>query len=115
MLRRFLSGKIHRATVTETKLDYEGSLGLDENLMEAAGLLAGEMVHVFNVDNGQRFETYVIPMPRGSKAVILYGAAARLGAVGDRVIILAYALAEKPPTPRKIELDENNDLLPERH
>jgi len=111
MLRRFLSSKIHRAAVTETLLDYEGSLGLDEDLMNAVGLLAGEMVYVFNVDNGNRFETYVIPMPRGSRAVTLNGAAARLGAAGDRVIILAYVLAEEPPTPRKIELDENNDVV----
>lgn len=111
MLRRFLLGKIHRATVTETLLDYEGSLGLDEDLIDAVGLLAGEMVYVFNIDNGNRFETYLIPMARGSKSVTLNGAAARLGAVGDRVIILAYALAEEPPTPRKIELDENNDVV----
>jgi aspartate 1-decarboxylase len=114
MLRRFLLSKIHRAAVTETRLDYEGSLGLDEDLMDAVGLFAGEMVYVFDVDNGNRFETYIIPMPRGSKAVTLNGAAARLGAAGDRVIILAYALAEKPPTPRKIELDEKNDVVPER-
>ena len=111
MLRRFLSSKIHRATVTETLLDYEGSLGLDEDLMDAVGLLAGEMVYVFNVDNGSRLETYIIPLPRGSKAVTLNGAAARLGAVGDRVIVVAYVLAEEPPAPRKIELDENNDVV----
>lgn len=92
-------------------LDYEGSLGLDEDLMDAVGLLAGEMVYVFNIDNGNRFETYIIPLPRGSKSVTLNGAAARLGAVGDRVIILAYVLAENPPNPRKIELDENNDVV----
>jgi len=111
MLRRFLLSKIHRAAITETKLGYEGSLGLDEDLMDAVGLLAGEMVYVLNIDNGNRLETYVIPMPRGSKAVTLNGAAARQGAVGDRVIILSYVLAEEPPTPRKIELDENNNAL----
>jgi aspartate 1-decarboxylase len=111
MLRRFLLAKLHRATITATELSYEGSLGIDEDLMDAAGLLSGEMVHVFNIDNGHRFETYTIPLPRGSKGIALYGAAARLGQVGDRVIILAYALAEEPPVPRKIELDENNDIV----
>ena len=112
MLRRFLISKIYRAAVTATELEYEGSLGLDEDLMDAAGLLAGEIVHVFNINDGNRFETYAIPMPRGSKAVTLYGAAARRGEPGDRIIILAYALAEKPPAPRKIELDEKNDIVP---
>jgi aspartate 1-decarboxylase len=111
MLRRFLIAKIHRATVTATKVGYEGSLGVDEDLMDAAGLRAGEVVHVFNINNGHRFETYTIPMSRASKAVTLYGAAARLGEVGDRVIILAYALAEEPPAARRIELDENNDVV----
>jgi aspartate 1-decarboxylase len=114
MLRRFLIAKIHRATVTDTKLSYEGSLGIDEDLMDAAGLLTGEIIHVFNVNNGRRFETYTIPMPRGSKAIILNGAAARMGQVGDRLIVLAYGLAEEPPAPRKIELDENNDVVSSR-
>ncbi len=114
MLRRFLIAKIHQATVTETDLSYEGSVGIDQNLMDAVGLLAGEIVHVFNVNNGQRFETYTIPMPRGSRAITLNGAAARLGQVGDRLIILAYGLAEEPPTPRKIELNENNEVVSSR-
>ena len=111
MLRRFLIAKIHRATVTAIKVGYEGSLGVDEDLMDAAGLKAGEIVHVFNINNGHRFETYTIPMSRASKAVVLYGAAARLGEVGDRLIILAYALAEEPPSARRIELDEKNDVV----
>lgn len=113
-MRRFLVAKIHRATVTATELSYEGSLGIDEDLMDAVGLLAGEIVHVFNVNNGHRLETYTIPLPRGSKDITLYGAAARLGQVGDRLIVLAYGLAEEPPTPRKIELDENNDVVSPR-
>ncbi len=111
MLRRFLIAKIHRATVTGTEVAYEGSLGLDEDLMDAAGFRADEIVHVFNINNGHRFQTYTIPMSRGSKAVVLYGAAGRLGEVGDRLIVLAYALAEEPPTARRIELDENNDII----
>lgn len=114
MLRRFLVAKIYRATITATELSYEGSLGIDEDLMDAAGLLPGEMVHVFNINNGHRLETYTIPLPRGSKGITLYGAAARLGQVGDRLIILAYGLAEEPPVPRKIELDENNDVVSPR-
>ncbi len=111
-MRRFLTGKIHRATVTATKLSYEGSIGLDENIIDDAGFLAGEIVYVFNINSGHRFETYIIPEKRGSKAVTLNGAAARLGEVGDRLIILAYGLAEEPPVPRKLELDENNDVVP---
>jgi aspartate 1-decarboxylase len=111
MLRRFLTAKIHRAAVTATKLSYEGSIGLDEKIIDAAGLLAGEIVHVFNINSGHRFETYIIPEARGSKAVTLNGAAARLGQVGDRLIILAYGLNEEPLTPRKLELDENNDVV----
>ncbi len=114
MLRRFLIAKIHRATVTATKLTYEGSVGIDEDLMDAVGLLAGEMVHVFNVNTGHRLETYTIPLARGSKDFTLNGAAARLGQVGDRLIILAYGLAEEPPAPRKLELDENNDVVSPR-
>ncbi len=112
MLRRFLTSKLHRATITATALDYEGSLGLAEELMEAAALQAGEMVSVFNITNGHRFETYVIPMPRGSRTVSLNGAAARLGEVGDRLIILAYALAETAPPPRVVKLDEKNNIIP---
>jgi aspartate 1-decarboxylase len=111
MLKRFLTSKIHRATITARALEYEGSLGLDEDLMDAANLQAGEMALVFNVNNGNRFETYVIPEKRGSRAVALYGAAARLGELGDRVIILAYGLAEKPAAARVIELDESNEIV----
>lgn len=114
MLRRFLIAKIHQATVTATKLTYEGSVGIDEDLMDAVGLLAGEMVYVFNVNNGHRLETYTIPLARGSKDFTLNGAAARLGQVGDRLIILAYGLAEEPPAPRKLDLDENNVVVSPR-
>jgi aspartate 1-decarboxylase len=83
--------KIHRATITEANLHYEGSLTLDEQLMEAADMLPYEQVSVLNINNGERFETYVIPGERGSGVVCLNGAAARKGQVGDRVIILTYA------------------------
>lgn len=111
MLRRFLSSKIHRATVTATDLEYEGSLGLDEALMEAAGMAPGEMVLVFNVNTGARFETYIIPRPRGSRDVMLNGAAARLGEVGDRIIVITFCLSEEPITARVITLDAENNIV----
>ncbi len=93
-----LRSKIHRATLTGTELDYEGSIAIDRNLIEAAGLLPGEQVHVLNLSNAQRLITYVIEAPAGSGTMMLNGPAARLGAVGDKVTILAYAVvdARKP-------------------
>lgn len=86
-----LRGKIHRATVTETRLEYAGSITIDEALLEAADILPGERVQVFNLNNGERFETYTISGPRDSGVVCLNGPAARLAQVGDRVIVVAYA------------------------
>ncbi|MHB1286873.1 MAG: aspartate 1-decarboxylase [Leptospirales bacterium] len=91
MLRTMLRSKIHRATVTESDLEYEGSLTLDEDLMKASGLSPFEQVVVSNLNNGERFTTYVIPGPSGSGTVCLNGPTARKGAVGDRVIIFCYA------------------------
>jgi aspartate 1-decarboxylase len=85
-----LRSKIHRATLSGKALDYEGSIALDRRLMDAADLLPGEQVHVLNLNNGSRLVTYVIVAPAGSGTVMLNGPAARLGEVGDRVIILAY-------------------------
>lgn len=111
MLRRFLTSKIHLATVTSKDVNYEGSLGLDQNIIDAAGLQPYEMVYVFNVNNGNRFETYLIPYPRGSYECQLNGAAARLGEIKDRLIILAFGLAEEPVSPRIVLLDENNRII----
>lgn len=86
-----LKSKIHCATVTEANLHYMGSITIDENLMDAAGLLPNEHVHVVNNMNGARIETYVIKGPRNSGCICLNGAAARLFQVGDEVIIMAYA------------------------
>lgn len=91
MLRTIFKSKIHRAVVTQADLHYVGSLTVDLDLMEAADLLAGEQVSVVNVNNGARFETYVIPGERGTGVIGLNGAAARLGHVGDTVIIMSYA------------------------
>lgn len=87
-----LYSKIHQATVTSCELSYNGSMGIDKNYMEKAGLLQGQQIDVLNINNGHRFTTYVIEEPRGSKKFGIYGAAARLAQAGDKVIIIAYAL-----------------------
>ncbi|NDY42313.1 aspartate 1-decarboxylase [Dissulfurirhabdus thermomarina] len=113
MLRTMLNSKIHRARVTEARLDYEGSLSLDPDLMEAAGLLPYEQVRVYNISTGERFETYVIKGDRpGSGTVCLNGAAARKGSPGDLVIIASYGLyaPEEIPSGQSILVwvDEHN-------
>lgn len=90
MQRFMLKSKIHRATLTGTDLDYEGSITIDQNLLEKADILPAEQVHVLNINNGQRFVTYTISAPRGSGTVLLNGPAARLGTIGDKVIIISY-------------------------
>ena len=91
MLRTFLFGKIHRATVTDASAEYEGSLAVSTDLMEAAGLRAGEKVLVGVINTGARFETYLIPAPAGKGAVVLNGATAHLGKKGDQLTIMAFA------------------------
>jgi len=107
--------KIHRARVTEANLNYEGSVTLDADLMEAADILPHEQVQVLNVMNGQRFDTYAIRGPRGSGVVCLNGPAARLAHVGDLVIILTYAEMEREEllshTPRVVMVDERNRIV----
>lgn len=90
MLRRMLQGKLHRVKVTQAELHYEGSCAIDQNFMDAAGILEYEAIDIYNVDNGQRFSTYAIAGERGSKIISVNGAAARLAAVGDRLIICSY-------------------------
>ena len=107
--------KIHRATVTEANLNYEGSVTLDADLMDAANILPHEQVQVLNVNNGERFDTYAIRGPRGSGMVCLNGPAARLAQVGDMVIILTYAWMEREElerhTPKVVLVDERNRPL----
>lgn len=91
MLLTMLKCKLHRATVTECDLHYEGSISIDEKLIEASGLLINERVEIYNIDNGERFATYVIRGERGSGVIGLNGAAARKACVGDKLIICAYA------------------------
>ncbi|MBF0429862.1 MAG: aspartate 1-decarboxylase [Fibrobacteria bacterium] len=92
MLRKFLKSKIHRATVTGTDLHYEGSLSLDPKLYDKAGMTPFEEIMVVNINNGQRFSTYIIPGKEGSGEVCLNGAAARLAEKGDLVIIMTFGL-----------------------
>ncbi|MBT2582066.1 aspartate 1-decarboxylase [Planococcus sp. ISL-109] len=90
MLRMMLNSKIHRATVTEADLNYVGSITIDQNLLDAVGMLPNEKVHIVNNNNGARFETYIIAGERGSGVICVNGAAARLVQRGDIVIILSY-------------------------
>ena len=112
MIRTFLKSKIHRATVTEADLNYEGSLGVDADLMKAANMLAYELVQVYNINNGERFETYVIEEAAGSGTIALKGAAARKGAQGDLIIITCYTTIDDKNlgdfTPAIILVDKNN-------
>jgi aspartate 1-decarboxylase len=94
MLIQVLKSKIHRVKVVQADLNYIGSITIDENLLEAANMVEGEKVHVVNLNNGERLETYTIKAPRGSGMVCLNGPAARKVAVGDVVIIISYALME---------------------
>ena len=89
-MREMFKSKIHRATITESDLNYEGSLTVDPLLLKEADMLPYERVYVYNIDNGNRFETYIIPGQEGSGTIGLNGAAARLGHVGDKVILVTY-------------------------
>ena len=91
MLRRMLNGKIHRAVVTEADLNYVGSITIDQNILDAVGMLPNEKVHIVNNNNGARFETYIIAGERGTGVICVNGAAARLVQRGDVVIIISYA------------------------
>jgi len=114
MIREFLKSKIHRATVTKVNLHYNGSLSIDEEIMEKAGILVNERIYVYNIHTGHRFDTYAIKAPRGSKEIGLNGAAARLGAVGDLIIIVSYCyLTEEEMSSHKariIVLGEGNHI-----
>jgi aspartate 1-decarboxylase len=91
MLRTMLQAKLHRVQVTEADLDYEGSCGIDEALLEMAGLRENQYIEIYNVANGERFSTYIIKAPRASGTISLNGAAARKAMVGDKLIIAAYS------------------------
>ena len=109
-----LKGKIHRATVTQAELDYVGSITVDTDLLEAAGILEYEKVQVVDINNGERFETYTIAGERGSGVICLNGAAARCVQKGDKVIIMAYCnMTEdeaKVHSPKVVFVDDNNAI-----
>jgi aspartate 1-decarboxylase len=92
MFRTFLQAKLHRVRVTQADLDYEGSCGIDEDLLDASGLRENQYIELYNVSNGERFSTYIIKAPRGSGQISLNGAAARKAMVGDLLIICAYSM-----------------------
>lgn len=108
-----LRGKIHRATVTETRLDYEGSITIDEDLLDRSGIWVGEKVSIANVNNGARFETYVFRGERGSGTIALNGAAARLGEKGDKIIIMGYELTSEPINAKVVLVDDKNRVAKE--
>ncbi len=114
MNRIMLKSKIHRATVTDANIDYEGSITIDEELMEAGNLVPFEQVHVYDITNGNRLETYVIPGERGSGTICLNGAAARLVRKGDIIIIASYVTMEESLVrnhqPSLVYVDRNNRI-----
>jgi aspartate 1-decarboxylase len=110
-----LKSKIHRATLTATELDYEGSIAIDRDLIEAAGFLPGEQVHVLNLSNASRLITYVIEAPAGSGTMMLNGPAARLGAPGDLVVLITYAAMTDEEArafkPTVVRVDSKNRII----
>lgn len=115
MFIEVMKSKIHRVRVTQAELNYVGSITIDEDLMDAANIIANEKVQIVNNNNGARLETYVIPGKRGSGTICLNGAAARLVQVGDIVIIISYAQMEmeeaKKHVPSLVFPDDNNQLI----
>lgn len=116
MLVTLMKAKLHRATVTQADLDYEGSIAIDGDLLDAAGVYPHEQVDVLNITNGARFTTYAIEAPRGSRVIGVNGAAARLVQKNDKVIIVTYAQMEDETarqwSPRVVLLDDDNRIKP---
>jgi aspartate 1-decarboxylase len=115
MLQYMLKSKLHRATITDANLNYEGSLTIDRQLMDEVGLAPFEKIKIYNINNGERFDTYVIEGPAGSGTIALNGAAARRGLAGDLIIIVSYALYDQAELatyqPRIAVLDRNNRIV----
>ena len=112
-MRSMLRSKIHRATVTERRLDYEGSITIDEELLEKSGLWVGEKVLIADVNNGNRFETYTLPGKRGSGIIALNGAAAHLCELGDKIIIMGFELTDEPIHAKVILVNDDNSVKQE--
>ncbi len=114
MLLTMMKAKLHRATVTQADLEYEGSIAIDRNLMEASGILPHEQVDVLNITTGARFTTYAIEAPRGSRVIGVNGAAARLVQKGDKVIVVTYCQVDASEArnynPTVVLLDEGNEI-----
>ncbi|MCX5750019.1 MAG: aspartate 1-decarboxylase [Candidatus Saganbacteria bacterium] len=112
MFRQMLKAKIHRLTVTESRLDYEGSITIDKTLLETSGIVESEKVHVVNVSTGDRFETYVMTGKKNSGIVCLNGGAARMGSPGDLIIVISYAAVDEDSLlkycSRKVLVDGKN-------
>jgi len=110
-----LKSKIHKAKITQSNLNYIGSIGIDEDLMDAANLIESEKVGIYNITNGERFDTYIIKAERGSGTISLNGAAARKVAIGDYIIIVSYASMDfeeaKTHKPTIIFPDDNNRVI----
>ena len=115
MQRIMLRGKLHQARVTHAVLNYEGSCGIDQDLLDAAGIVEYEAIDIYNIENGERFSTYAISGERGSRMISLNGAAARKAAVGDRIIICAYGPMSEDEVaqhkPRLVYLDAQNNIV----
>ena len=114
MHRIMLKSKLHRACVTATAIDYEGSIAIDEDLLEMVGILPLEQVHIYNINTGARFVTYTITAERGSRVFSINGAAARLAQINDRIIVAAYGMInteKEKNNARVILLDENNGVV----
>ncbi|MEA3419796.1 MAG: aspartate 1-decarboxylase [Campylobacterota bacterium] len=109
-----LYSKIHRATVTDANLNYVGSITIDRDLMDAAAMRVGQKIDIVNVNNGERFSTYIIPGERGKKDICLNGAAARKVHVGDKIIVIAYASMNEEEadkhSPKIVILDDDNSI-----
>ena len=114
MFRMMMNSKLHRATVTEANLNYVGSITIDSDLLDAAGMLPNEKVHIVNNNNGARFETYIIAGERGSGVICVNGAAARLVQKGDIVIVISYVYVSeeeaKSHQPTVLLMDEQNGI-----
>jgi aspartate 1-decarboxylase len=110
-MRQLLRGKIHRATITETDPDYVGSITIDQDLLDKADIWPGEKVLVADVDNGERFETYVVAGDPGSGTVGVNGSAARLVTKGDKGIVMAFELTDSPVSPKVVLVDERNRFV----
>jgi aspartate 1-decarboxylase len=115
MFRKLLKSKIHRATITRSDLNYEGSIAVDEDLLEAADIQAFEAVHIWNVTNGSRLQTYAIPVRRGTGEICLNGAAARLAQAGDVIIIASFAWTDEKEaansSPKLVFVDGKNRIV----